>query len=193
MGAASNVKTLLADPSIFRGNKTNQLKTAVDELRAKLGKLVEEDRIKAIGSIRSRGLEIQQTEYFQSATPDAKQQALGDIDAEVVALNRESSIAKLRLAPQAFATATLPRLLQELATSNELTPVATGEPGVNTAQTGGDQSSQPMSVPLFISIDAIQVAGGQQVLSTDADVNEYIESLRSALTNAINAGKRITL
>jgi hypothetical protein len=194
--AAAAAAALLADPAIFRGNKANLLKTAVDELRTKLETLVADDRTKAIAAIRARGTEIQETEYFQSATPGAQQQALGDIDAEVSVLDHESSIAKLRLAPRTFAQTTLPRLLHELAAAKPAGPSSALEPTGAAPGTGGvdygPTPPQPASTPLFIPMEQVRVEGGKKVLSSVADVDEYVEALRAALNAAINEGKRIT-
>lgn len=190
--AVATAQALLADPAIFRGNKANHLKTTVDELRTKLDALLVEERKQATGSILSRRGDLEETEYFKAATLDAQQSALGTIDMEVALLEQETSVAKLRLAPQTFAQMTFPRLLAELAAAKPISVVKPVENGGDQAEGGAAASPQPRPAAQFVQIAQILVQGGKPVLATTADVDEYVEALRAALTAAINEGKRIT-
>jgi len=190
-GAASLTESLLADPAIFRGNKANQLKSAVDELRSKLEALIAEEQKKATGAILARRGDLEDTEYFKAATEDAQQSAIGAIDLEVLLLEQETSIAKLRLAPATFAQTNFPRLLAELAAAR---PVSVVDPISEAARPDGDEAPapQPKPTPQFVQIAQIPVQGGKPVLASAADVDEYVEALREALTAAVAEGKRIT-
>ena len=43
-----------------------------------------------------------------------------------------------------------------------------------------------------LSMAEVEVSGGKKVLSSVADVDEFVQALRIALNTAINEGKRIT-
>lgn len=187
-GAALNAEKLLADPTIFRGNKASQLKTAVDDLRSKLEALISEERKKATNAILARQGDLEDTEYFSAAPQDAQQAAIGAISFAVVLLEQETSIAKLRIAPSEFARTTFPQLLADLAAAR---PTTVAEP-TDTSDQGGVVPPRSPS-PQFIQIAEIPVQGGKSVLASVADIDEYVEALRAALTSAVAEGKRITL
>lgn len=195
-GASDAAESLIADPMIFRGNKANQLKAAIEDLRSKLEALTTEEQKKAISSIHGRRGDLEATEYFKEAPEDAQQAAISVIDLEVSVLNRERSIAKLRLASTTFAQTTFPRLLADLAASAEKQSVSDLVFERNTDsedQQGQDApSTAPQKAPHFIQITQIAVPGVKPVLTSAADVDEYVEALRSALTSAVAEGKRIT-
>lgn len=195
-GAASVAESLLTDPTIFRGNKANQLKSAVEDLRSKLEALTAEEQKKATGAILARRGDLEGTEYFKAAPKDAQQAAVGVIDQEVLQLEQETSIAKLRLASATFAQDTFPRLLADLAASVadsvETTSVVDQTPNAQGPRGDETPSSQPKAAPKFVQISQIPVQGGKPVLTSAADVDEYVEALRAALTNAVSEGKRIT-
>ncbi len=190
-GAASVAESLVADPAIFRGNKVNQLKSAVDELRSKLDALIAGEQKKATGAILARRSDLEDTEYFRAAPEDAQQDSIGAIDLEIAMLEQETSIAKLRLAPAAFAQTTFPRLLAELAAARPVS-IANPIPGGEGAQDSVTPGIRSKAAPQFIQITQIPIQGGKQVLASEADVDEYIEALRTALTTAVAEGKRIT-
>lgn len=189
-------ESLLADPTIFRGNKANQLKSAVEDLRSKLEALTTEEQKKATDAIRARRGDLENTEYFKVAPEDAQQAAFGAIDQEVLQLEQETSIAKLRLAPATFAQTTFPRLLADLVASVtetvETRPVVDQTPNAEGPQGDEKPALQPRLAPQFVQIAQIPVQGGKPVLTSAADVDEYVEALRAALTNAVAEGKRIT-
>ncbi|GAA1743401.1 BREX system P-loop protein BrxC [Microcella frigidaquae] len=189
-GPASVAESLLADPKIFRGNKANQLKSAVDDLRSKLEALIAEEQKKATGAILARRSDLEDTDYFRAAPEDAQQAAIGEIDLEIAMLEKEMSIAKLRLAPGMFAQTTFPRLLAELAAARPLSfvnPILDGE-----GTSADEERPQPKTAPQFVQITQIPVQGGKQVLASETDVDEYVDALRAVLIAAIAEGKRIT-
>jgi hypothetical protein len=195
-GAASITESIIADPAIFRGNKVNQLKSAVDDLRSMLESLIQEEQKTATAAILVRRDSIRETGYFVSATNEAQQNALSEIDMEIARLEKETSIAKLRLAPSAFAQITFPRLLAELEAAHSAAPsnVSGGDGNGETGESRGDDSPlRPQPAPEFIQIAQIAIEGGTAVLVSNSDVDNYVEALRAELYQAIATGKRITL
>ena len=54
-------------------------------------------------------------------------------------------------------------------------------------------SPDPEPVKQTVSVKTVSVAGASGVLETEADVDNYLTALRSALIETLNDGKRITL
>lgn len=196
-GAAESVELLLADPAIFRGNKANQLKLAVDQLEARVSALVADERAAAVSAIEASRGDIQQTDYYKLASTDAQERAMNQINVRLIQLEHQTSIAELRLAPANFASVVVPRILQELASVPR--PAATGpidfvNSGQDIAVEIGDNPAAKAAepTPVFVSITKLPVHGGKTVLASTSDVDEYVEALRAVLTAAVQEGKRIT-
>ncbi|WP_394194963.1 BREX system P-loop protein BrxC [Microbacterium foliorum] len=196
-GVADSVESLLADPAIFRGNKANQLKMAVEQLEARVDELVSNERAAAVSAIEAKRGHVQQTDYYRLASATAQERAMAQIDGRLIQLEQQDNIAELRLAPGNFASAVVPRLLQELASARRSTE--TGP--VDFVRLGGDVSVEIEDNPPakttkptleFISITKLPVHGGKTVLASTSDVNEYVELVRAVLTAAVQEGKRVT-
>ena len=116
---------------------------------------------------------------------------LGEVDFAIVQVEAERSIAKIKLAATTFAQETFPHLLAQLVASKPGTVVAPGG-GAEPPEGGEVTPPTPPAVKPIVPIGQIQVASTKLVLSTDADVDEYVDALRLALHAAIADGKRIT-
>jgi len=57
-GSADSIKTLLADPNAFRGNKINQLKVSADTLRGLIDRVVSDNRAEVTAAIDGRRSEL---------------------------------------------------------------------------------------------------------------------------------------
>lgn len=188
-GAADSVAVLLADPAIFRANRANQLMKAVDEVATALHALIAKEGAHAVGAILSSRDALELTEEFKLATSEAQQMAIDAVDAHVIDIEQQSSIAELRLAPSNFMNLMFPRLLQELAAARpvaEIPPVESGKPGSDNVS-----PPTPKPAPQFVPIGQLAVHGGKAVLASRSDVDEYLEALRSTLVAAIGEGKRV--
>ena len=67
-GSADPVKTLLADPNAFRGNKMNQLKAASDTLAGQIDGKVSDERADVSAAIEGRKAEVLASAYYANAT-----------------------------------------------------------------------------------------------------------------------------
>lgn len=196
-GAASKAEALLADKAIFRGNRANQLKTALDDLRATLDAAIAEERKKAADAILSSRADLEGTEYFEAAPQEAQRKAIQKIDLELKLLEQQSAIAELRLAPTNFSNTVLPHLLQKLAAAKSDTVLRPGPEAVPQRDSVFHQGDtwnpqpQPDPAPQFVPMAQVAVQGGKTVLASIADVDDYVVALRAALVAAVQDGKRV--
>lgn len=195
-GTADRVESLLADPSIFRGNKANLLKTEVDQLEAKVDALILEERKKAVSAIEASRNDLQQTDYFTQATVAAQERANDQINVRLMQIEQQTSVAELRLAPTNFTNGVIPRLLQELASSKQVAETGpvdfvrdTGDLTVEVEERPTATVAKP--TPQFVPIAKLPVHGAKTVLASTTDVDEYLQALRAVLTAAIHEGKRV--
>ncbi|SNU02231.1 hypothetical protein SAMN06298212_12910 [Ruaniaceae bacterium KH17] len=173
-GSADAVKMLLADPNAFRGSKMNQLKIASDALRGQIDDVVATKRREATEAIEGRKVEILGSAYYASATADVQASVVRDIDRILAKLARETQVALILQTGTVFEQADYPSLLGRLVESQ---PSSGGEP-------------MPKQI---VSIKTISAPGPSGLLESEADVDNYLAALRTALIATLHEGKRITL
>ena len=182
-GAAVPVQALLDDLSVFRGNRILDLQNEADALREQVEVLVQQEQDKAANAIDQRRTQLTQSAEYMEATEAGQAQALGLVDRAIEQVKAEKNISKLRLAASDFATSVFPSLIADLAAARAGKGPVSPEPPT---------TPQPQSVPVpTVHISTVDV-GGKFVLTTSADVDEYIEALRAALQSTIAEGKRVT-
>lgn len=172
-GSDAAVRSALADPNAFRGNRMAQLKAATDTLRELIDDVVAANRAAVLSAIEGRKAELLGSTYYERATADAQQSVVRSVDQVLARVGTEGQVAVLRQIGTDFEDSTYPELLDQLATSPQ----------------GGGAPPPKQTV----SIKTVTVPGASGVLETDGDVDEYLAALRAALIQALNDGKRISL
>lgn len=174
VGSADAVKALLTDTNAFRGNKMNQLKAAADSLRGQIDDVIAVKRAEVTEAIQGRKTEILGSSYYADATPVAQENVIGRIDKMLAHLVAETQIALILQAGATFEQDDYPALLSRLVES----------------QLSDDDVSAPKPI---VSVKTINAHGATGVLESEADVDNYLAALRTALVATLNDGKRITL
>ena len=174
-GSDDTVKTALADPNAFRGNKMAQLKTAADELRIQVEAILATNRADVTVAIEGRKSELVGGADYANATPEAQQRVIRRIDDTLARVASERQIALILQLGSSFESIDYPTLLDVLA-SSPVTPKPAPEPVRHT-----------------VSVKTIKVPRAAGVLETEDDVDQYLTALRGALIQTLNDGKRITL
>ena len=178
-GGDASVRAALDDPNAFRGSKMAQLKLAADQLRAQIDPVVAANRAGVIKAIEGRKAEIEQSAFYAQATPDAQTRVLRHVDQIIARVHTQNQIALIREAGSSFEETVYPSLLDALAAS---------QPG----EGGGDDEAPPPPMHT-VSVRTISAIGISGVLETEADIDRYLDALRSALVKTLNDGKRISL
>jgi hypothetical protein len=178
-GSDTEVRRMLADPAVFRGNRTTQLKRAADALREQIHAELGARRAAAIEMVEARKAEIIARDDFANAAEDAKQDAVRAIEDLVQRLGNLPEIAVIQVRMDEFERTTYPALLDRLAES---------------ASTVDDDIDTPSPARQTVSVKTITVPGVHgRVLEDSEDVDRYLAALRSALLATIDDGKRIAL
>ena len=174
-GSADPVETLLADSNAFRGNKMNQLKAAADTLRGQIDDVVSDKRAAVTAAIEGRKAEVLASAYYANAASDAQESVVRRIDQILARLVGETQVALILQVGATFEQDDYPELLSHLVASQ---------------QGGGNGAPPPKQM---VSVKTIHVSGVSGVLESEADVDNYLAALRTALVETLNDGKRITL
>ncbi|WOQ18849.1 BREX system P-loop protein BrxC [Raineyella sp. W15-4] len=180
-GSDATVRTALDDPNAFRGNKMAQLKHATDQLRAQIDQVVDTNRTDIVAAIEGRKVEIEQSAFCAKATPDAQERVLRRVDQTISRVRTQNQIALIRQTGSSFEETVYPSLLDQLAASQQ---------GAGDRDADGGTPPRPKQT---VSVKTIPAAGVSGVLETEADVDRYLDALRSALVKTLNDGKRISL
>lgn len=178
-GGDAVVRAALDDSNAFRGNKMAQLKQAADQLRAQIEAVVASNRADVVEAIEGRKIEIEQSTFFDKATPDAQESVLRRVDQTISRVRAQNQVALIRETGSSFEESVYPSLLDQLAASQQ--------PGSD----GGGGTPPPAKQT--VSVKTISAAGMSGVLETESDVDRYLAALRSALVQTLNDGKRISL
>ncbi|TCC44056.1 BREX system P-loop protein BrxC [Kribbella capetownensis] len=178
-GSDATVRAALDDPNAFRGNKMAQLKQATDQLRAQIDQVVATNRAGVVEAIEGRKAEIEQSAFYAKATPDAQESVLRRVDQTISRVRTQNQIALIRETGSSFEETVYPGLLDQLAASQQ------GD--------GDGDGGAPPPPKQTVSVKTISATGVSGVLETEADVDRYLDALRSALVKTLNDGKRISL
>lgn len=174
-GSDEAIKDILDDPNAFRGNRMARLKQAVEALRSRIDGVAATNRDKVTAAIAGRRTELLAGDFYADATPEAQQRVGQRIDQTLARVGHESQVALILQIGVEFESSDYPALLDLLAASQQ------GE---------GDDAPPPRHT---VSVKAIEVPGASGVLEDEDDVDRYLAALRSALVQALNDGKRISL
>lgn len=180
--SSHGVQDLLTDPQAFRGNRMTKLKAATIGLQERIDKVLQDNRDEVVQEIGSRWAPLQNESIYLDAADEAQQSVMNKVSGILNRIGRESQIAVVREIGNSFEERTYPEILDLLASSLR--------------SDSGSEGQDPASAPVkkqTVSIKSITARGAHGVLETEDDVDEYLDSLRTALVETLNDDKRIAL
>ncbi len=189
-GATDDIEAALEDPQIFRGSRTTQLGAAIKQVEEQLGEVIGVQRAAADDEIKARWDQVPASKAYGDATEAAQQSVTRKAQAVLDRVQHETQIPAIKNLASQFADTIYPEILDELDAART---ASVPEP----AGTGADPSPEPTSprasVKQAVSIKKLALPGAGQVLETEADVDGYLDQLRTTLLATIHDNKRITL
>ena len=163
-GSADNVKTLLADPNAFRGNKMSQLKAASDALKGLLDGKVTTARAAVKSAVEAKLESLLLEHFYKAASAEAQNAAVDTVNVLLSTVDTQNLIAVVHQTGSQFESATYPGLIDQLTKS---------------ADPGGKPQKPTVAVA------SIKAAGGPAIIETEPDVDAYLAALRVSLIQAI--------
>ncbi|MEI2834977.1 MAG: hypothetical protein V9G25_09415 [Acidimicrobiia bacterium] len=173
--AGEQVKSLLADPEIYKGNKMASLKLATAELRASLNEILEQERNTELELIQQRLANLKESNEFSSAPSELQAKVIDGVERVEVSIKNESQIASIKQAGVRFNETQIPKWFDLLTSSD------------------GEDDSTGSAESKTISAKTIEVPSNKSVLSSESDVDEYLDSYRQELLKLVKSGKRVSL
>lgn len=174
-GIDETVKTLLADPNAFRGNRMAQLKQTTEELRSQIDDIVATNQATVTAGLEGRRAELLASTFYAEAPLEAQQRVVQRVDDTLSRVASESQVGLILQIGSNFESSDYPALLDLLAD----------------ARRGSGGGSTPTK--LTVSVKTITVPRASGVLETEEHVESYLAALRIALVQTLNDGKRISL
>jgi len=186
------IKTVLVDPSCYKGNKIQNLKTQLDELKTKVDKKIQEKRtetLKILEGMQSRLHSMDEYSVLQEAQKTELDAPFSDL---IDRVNQQTLIAVINDSIRFFEEQGYQTLLAKMV--GMATPVekATNEDNTETSEVSGGSTGGVAETEIeYISTRKIIVDFDKAWLANEADVDLYLKQLREALLAEIGKGKRI--
>ena len=169
---ADEVLELLQDEEIYL--KTQDLKKAAEALRKEIDAKLRESISSALETLNSRKLNLESTPDFSEATLERQQLALAVFSESQKFVESQNNIAGIAQYVHQFEKVLYIQALDLLSAP-------------------ADESNSAAEIVETISIKNIGVSYPKPLLTTETDVEEYVEAIKKQLISQIQSKKRISL
>ncbi|MEO1263497.1 MAG: BREX system P-loop protein BrxC [Bacteroidota bacterium] len=174
------LKNAVAHPKPYAGSLMRDAKSAMDELIKKVQLRIEEEKALAIAAIEKAQATLSSKYDFKGLEPEQQKQLTQPFQNEIDKLQNQKFIAVIR---DVKVRATDNLLSRQL---NEMVRLATPP-----APTGQDAVAE--ATVQYIRFNQVKPAFPKTELTTESDVDEYVEALRKELKEQIKNNKRISI
>ena len=198
--AIDAITALLADPKPWQGTRLQQTKIHLAALQQAIDEQVAQERTTAADTLSQLSQRLKGAAGYAQLKPDHKDELEKPFAQAHEALARQKRIAMIRDQVRVFEDQKYPQLLTQL--ERFLQPVAAPVPSP-TPGAGPDGSktfppntlTQPPTAreTTIVHRNAVRVTFARPWLATEADVDEYLASLREALIKEIEASHRVQI
>lgn len=187
----ASIQSVLNDPTCFKGNRIQQIKSDLDALAQEIDKLVEEVRSQAIEKLKTLQQRMQGQEEYKKL-PDVRMAELDAPYQDLIGhIQQQSLIAVINDRLRYFEEQGYQKLLTKLIDLTASKPA----PSVKSSDLSEGDRDKPISEPRpeYIASRHINVTFDKAWLADESDVERYLESMRDALLLEIRKGKRIQI
>ncbi len=187
----ASIQSVLNDPSCFKGNRIQQIKSELDALAQEIDKQIEAVRTQTIEKLKTLQQRMHGLDEFQTL-PDVRRSELDAPYQELIEhIKQQSLIAVINDRLRYFEEQGYQKLLTKLIELTAPKP-ATAAKSTETAEADpAEHISEPQ--PKYIASRQITIPFDKPWLADESDVDRYLESMREALINEIRNGKRIQI
>lgn len=199
---ADALRRALESPTFFRGNGVPQIKQGHLLLEERLEAAVAADRFALRSRVEQRMEELLREAVFTDATASAQQQARTEFQSMLDEIDAKVSLGQVALARSNFDVQYESIVNVLIASGVERTVPPTTDGGDSTPRTGaptdhptaaGEQGRTTTTDPVksTVRLSSFAVEGVPTMLTTRAQVGQYLDALRDSLLTAIQNGKTI--
>ena len=181
--------SVLNDPACFKGNRIQQLKIKLDELKGEVNQKVTEIRTQTIETLGAMQSRMQSMDEYKKL-PEARKTELDAPYKKLVDhISQQSLIAVINDSMRYFEEQGYQNLLAKMV--EMAAPIPQKESDSTEAGDHGSQVNEPKVE--YISTRKIRVSFEKAWLANESEVDQYLQKLREALLKEIEQGKRIQI
>lgn len=195
---AGQIPGILSDPDCFKGNCMQQVKLLLETLENKVNAQIETEIAEARGMVVVLKNRIESMAEFGVLNEEQKEHISSPFDEFNAGIERQKLIAVIRDTLRRFEENEYQRLLSKMTVwaHPEPKPDPAQEPGgAATPEPGQKPKPLEKTKPLieYVPSRNVKVSFDKAWLADEADVDEYLKSMRRALLEEIQKGKRIQI
>lgn len=189
--AAASIRSALNDSSCFKGNRIQQVKSALDVLKQEIDQKVEEIREQAIAKLKIMQERMQGMDEYKKL-PDVRMAELDAPYQELIDyIKQQNLIAVINDKQRYFEEQGYQKLLTRMIDLTSPKPISGTKPS-DLSEAGDNKHTKELK-PEYITSRNINVVFDKAWLADETDVERYLESMRKALLEEIRKGKRIQI
>ncbi len=177
----ARIRTAVESEDVYRGNKVQAIKSDLDRLKVDIRGLVAGERDAASRELKDLSDQLKRSPEFTEADAAAQTEVTEALDAVSERLARERLVPSIRTVLSGFRRDRYPQLVALLLRSKPRPPETEGEP-----------PEEPETIEV-VNLNDLGVRFGRHMISTEDDVDRYLNDMRDAMISAVRAGKGITL
>lgn len=192
------IKTVLADPDCYRGNKMQQLKADQAEAQEAIASQIETERSQAQAQIHDWQRQCLGQAGHETLSPEQRQQLEAIFAQGSASLKDETLIASIRDRLRRFEEGEYRRALALFVQwTQPPTPDRSGRKVTEKDASPYGESSKidlpPDGQPPYpvVGLRKVSISFPKPLLETEADVDQYLAAMKRALLEEIRSGKRI--
>lgn len=199
------IRELLADSSPWKGNRLQLLKPQIDQLQQTITAKLVEETDNALRRLQELEQRFRATEEFRRLNEGQAADLIKPFDDAKKALSGQKRIAMIRDQARRFEEEKFPQLLSQLdqlarptppLTSGDKAQEPTAVPTIDVVSTTGSEERSthaPAAQPKLVQARSIKVDHTKPWLATEAELDDYIQKLRQAWLQEIQAGNRVQI
>ena len=180
--------TVLTDMQCHKGNRMQQVKTLLDEVKGQVDAAVNQVRTNALETLGTMQARMQALDEYQKL-PEPRREELDqpfkDLEQEV---GRQHLIAVINDRLRYFEDTGYQKLLARMI------EMSTPQPSPNGGDEGKGESGKVKEPRVeYVHSRQVKVAYDKAWLADETDVDQYLDSLREALMEEVRKGKRVQI
>ena len=177
----ARIRTAVSADDVYRGNKVQAIKTDLDRLKSDIRGLVAKERDVASDELQSLSERLTRSSEFTEADVSAQREVQTALTALTDRLAQERLIPSIRTVLSGFQRDRYPQLVTILLRAKPRAPEVEGE------------KPEPPETIEVVNLNQLGVRFRRHMISSEADVDTYLNDMRDAMISAVRSGKRITL
>ena len=175
----ADLRQLMASEDLFKNNNIQEAKKLKEELQSSIEAVLEDEKQKAMQEVERKREELKNYPEYSRLEEDQCRKFEASFEQKKEFLEGIKFVFRVREAMEEFKNKEFPDMIQRLQNLTKGHEGYTGRVG------------QPRETKPIIPIDKVKVSIGKKLLTSEAEVDEYLRAYRGALIDELKHGKNI--